>query len=69
MAQKETSSVGPSLSFLQKHFGPTFMTKKRKTDIELPPMNKERKKRPLSKLDEIKEGYGIFKKLAAEGGK
>lgn len=30
------NDTGPSLSFMQKHFGPSFMSKKRKEDIYLP---------------------------------
>lgn len=82
--KKAKAPIAPSLTFFQKYFGPSFMAKKRKTDIELPSEGKEddprltpgtaefleeRKKRPLSKLGQVKEGYGVFKKLAEEGRK
>lgn len=56
-------SISPSLGFLQKHFGPTFLKKKRKEDIELPNEKNRKDPRLKTKFDEVKEGYGMFKKL------
>ena len=58
------SSISPSLGFLQKYFGPTFLKKKRKEDIELPNERGTKDKRLRTKLDDVKEGYSIFKDLA-----
>lgn len=60
--EMETKSASPSLNFLQKHFGPSFMAKKRKGDIELPNSG-QKDKRLRTKLDDVKEGYGLFKKI------
>lgn len=64
-------NVGPSLTLLQKHFGPSFMTKKRKKDIELPSSGNlsDVDPRILKKIDEgspadkIKFGHKMFQHL------
>jgi len=62
--ETENSSISPSMNFLQRHFGPTFGVKKSRKDIDLP-MSKNGKKDPRlkTKFDEVKEGYGMFRKL------
>lgn len=52
----------PSLGLLQKYFGPSFMTKKRKTNIELPSEGKEQKKKKKGIFD-VEEGSTVDKML------
>jgi hypothetical protein len=65
----------PSLSFMQRHFGPSFGTKKRKTDIYLPTegeevmttreyeKRQEEPKKKKKKLVDISEGSTLDKVL------
>lgn len=55
--------TGPSLTFLQKQFGPSFMRKKRKKDIELPNQSGKTDPRLKSIGSSIMEGFKIFKEL------
>lgn len=55
--------AGPSLSFLQKQFGPSFMRKKRKGDIELPNQSGKTDSRLKSVGSSIREGYKVFQEL------
>lgn len=57
------ADTGPSLGFLQKHFGPTFMRKKRKGDIQLPLGRDKKDPRLRTRLSNITEGYRKFKEL------
>jgi len=59
----ETKSASPSLNFMQKHFGPSFGAKKRKDNVDLPNNSKTIDKRLRTPLDNVKEGYGLFKNL------
>lgn len=53
----------PSLGFLQRYFGPSFMIKKRKTDIQLPNEEEEQKKKKKKRPFDIEEGSTIDKML------
>jgi len=74
----KSKSTSPSPGFLEKYF-PSYFGKKKEVEkipVETPgtaEYEEERRKRMrgglLKKVDDIKEGYGIFKKLAEEGKK
>jgi len=48
---------------MQKHFGPSFGAKKRKDNVDLPNQSGRIDKRLRTLLDNVKEGYGVFKKV------
>ena len=63
--------TSPREGMLQKIFGPSFMTKKRTEDIELP-SDKPKKKKSIfgleikegSRADTIKKGYDILNEFS-----
>jgi hypothetical protein len=69
--------TSPQLGLLQRYFGPSFMTKKRGGDIQLPDPPNMKKKKPIetsplqkifnpeagSTLDKVKSGYQAVQKL------
>lgn len=53
------ADTSPSKNFLQR-----FLTSsKTKSDIELPHESRKKDKRLKTKMDDVKEGYSIFKNL------